>query len=734
MPNFSVGEGGFVKDIGIIFNDANKDSSYDFWGNDIPAYLHVTFGYARIGSSFFEKVRGIFATALGKRVDGEYETTQKFGQRDSCSSLSFTNPVEIFYASTALRDLFLSDNENFRIGVPDFVKFEAERLTAWKNAAAHVRKRLAEIPVELKENSVGRYYLLDEKDEAKGLRSNGGDVHSINEQDNAIRNIFIDMKNCQKEKLEAERKLCEDFIARYANPVDFCEDNLNSYVVMAEKRSSLVAMRCIKNLINEKTLPLEAVKEACKKPLRIKTSVTIRQALFDLDPFQFLELPKIEKQKQPCIDSFEEKPEEKESESHARISFGTEMIVGLLPLRKKETLSNWDIFRNWIAKKCSRTSKLFKIATFFASDETVACEGNHEAQYKLAMQLKVTNKSKAEYWLTHATLSANPNIKAAACYELASMYIADYNNSEDYDTLCLAAEWCRRAALIDAGQGLKKFLDTLFKTYKDDVHSLRNNLFSVVGFLTEKSRIIRAGILQHKLSELINKHYTSIYGLVLCTIRDSNDEKWDDKTACQAVEALAILPTNILKENFRDGFNNYFYETPKACALILTKPSLMTYYEDPDHPQRIGSLLNNARHVISNMVRNSPNEIPHELLAYIKYAETTDLTEYNNHYTGLRMLSHDDIIQQIALHADYSQAYQKLLNTVYLKKGSCFTRGIEKPVVANEDRRAMILSASLGGMLSSGLSRDLSFSPSEASSNGSSIPSGLITGITRPIK
>jgi|GEM_PF-3245059 len=604
----------------------------------------IGFDYENEKTEFFKKMQSWFAQALN--IPETDEQLKDAGPKKysigspTKSSLEFTNPIDIYLVFIKLRELFI--NGDLTIDSLNLVEFEENCAIAWQKAAeyakGYLQKNFEENRTKIPFDTIYDK-LVAELGQEEYFKLNSAQHEELAE------------KVCL-EIVQRERSRCQNFIEHYTH-LQVCEDSLKAYVHYGAHRSATVAMDCSRKFfhLNEDRFTEQDIEFVCQKPF--DTHKKLGQALFDLDPFEFVAQPKLEEK--------------------------AKVIVS-----KKLKASLWNSFRSYIATNF-KGGLLHQILNSLTSNETLASEGDAKAQYALWQKLKHKEPTRAEYWLAHATLADEDTIKAKACYDMASLSIAKYMESNDLHSLKEAAKWCKRAALTDDGQGLKPFLEELFNKY---AHITDNygvySILPIVKFLAKESTLVTIGLLKYKSAEF--SQGLDLYSLIArssYSLENPNSyeygEPWDDKTAIQAVDCLAKLEPSVLEKQLKDmTLHNCFYKSPKACMQILTKPSLMACCGI--RPESCGTLLKDAFIEVLALTRKNTAQIPPELKAYIQYAHSTDLTEYNKHCTGLRGVSsnHKAILNQIALSALTNPEYRELIDSIYQIENSCFTQGISK--------------------------------------------------------
>lgn len=604
--------------------------------------------------------------ALETKLDDKYKGSRQNPLGDKpYTSLYFENPVEIFLVATKLRDLFFSENEIFLVASDTFIQFEKMRLNAWRNAVAFAKAK------------------LQESAEVEDLKNQQNDGES------------------RKFKLEQEKQFCKKFLANHSDPVDFCADCLNTYVRVGEDTSPFVAMRCIKNLVNfdtegsvvyNETFPFSVIQKAAEKKLHHKPEVSIGTGILELDRFEFLELPQVERRR---LDSAASTKSNLNAKHFAQLDAKAEAKT------TDDWSSSWSRFKSWIATKFV-TAKPTVVAkslyqslysSMFSTYEAQAAEGNLYAQYRYGLELKSTNRKKAEANFVQATLAPDASTKAAACYELAKLYVSDYFESKSEDAADVAAEWCKRAVLVDNGAGMKEFTDYLFKTHdkqhmygtQDPVNSAAflpnksydRRLRNVFDKMMTKSSLVRVEILRHQWQRF---NAYEVQQFVNCSSdglqrnHTWGNDQWGDEAACRAVEVLATLPGKDLERNFThlemkedigrfeaDAYSLWhcFNSSSEACALILTKHKLMDIYLDQrcagNNTTEIRNLLKSASDFILGVLMQNPKEIPPQLVAYLHYAKMEGMSPLLK-----CSMEYENIVRQISKIAETNTAYKIL--------------------------------------------------------------------------
>lgn len=258
---------------------------------------------------------------------------------------------------------------------------------------------------------------------------------------------------------------------------------------------------------------------------------------------------------------------------------------------------------------------------------------------------------------------------AKDCYKEAVMAFNNYVKENNPIYLEQAAEWVSRGSKQDNGDN---FLKCVFGQLKQIKQQQAEKYVYFIRASVKKSASIALLVLDD-----LKTHMTCapnpVNSMDLYTV--IHDAPWDETTAIEAIDKIAKMEHAKELVNL-NVLHNCFYKTPRACTRLLRYDNLMSSV--CYGPQDIGSILNDSAKVLIEDIE-AQNEPSIELINYIRYAESTDLSDYNKKYSGLRGLpdKHKELIQVIAEKAKENDSFKSLLKKIF-KSETPFIEGIEK--------------------------------------------------------
>lgn len=574
---------------------------------------------------FFQLQRAL-ADALFAPLDSEVianKGRQKIdmGEPRGCSFV-FNNPIHNYIGLNILQRRFLFSKDKELIDDKDPLKsyyiFEKIKLNAWKKALDYAMTH--------------RVYL------EKGIQS----FKDRTQQDEQFRSYY--------EGLVSELAITTSHIEAYSDKKKVLVGFLQDYIQYQKKLTSHGTILMLKNLVDSELFTLDELQEALECPLNDesstdKTQLNLGQHFFSLDPYLFIKFPKL-----------------------IQLGGTPDRFITISPVIYPPTL--WDKLVAWLIRTIGENSYLAPWLRSLTSLKQRASTGDINAQLKLAIQEKVKgNIGEASKLFLQVALSINNSELAAyGCYELANLCLEEGELSANPWNILQAAEWVKRGAMHDNGNNLGVIFDRLGRASKLKYYG---DKFIIT--CSKQSPIIALKVLENPeqyFTESEMKSCSTFYPLLEYT-------PWTPETSVYAIDLLAkrieACPATPLCSYLSGSqLHNHFYKYPQACLRALTYPSLMALINNPANPEDIGSLLKDSAEIIRlQIIEQEQSEIPtKELISYIQYAETTDLSSYNSRCSGLRELENKniDIIDAIAKRAETNTAYANLLQRILGRK------------------------------------------------------------------